>query len=209
MKKTALVLLITLTVIKLTAQEKKHSVSIYGQQSFIGGSLEFDYSFTTGENNKVYAGIRHRSFDVMKVTDSKEYMFKDRFHPFETLQEFGLILGDEYTFNIPNSKLRPFFFYNLQIAYMGIHNEFMEPFGITEDGYQIYINTVYDADPMFVFENNIGVGGKIKLYKKLDLAFRIGMGVAIINLKDADYRMPADIYTKFSKVGSLGLSYNF
>ena len=209
MKKTIIVLGIIFFVNNVFAQEKKHSLSIYGQQSFIGGSLEFDYSFATGENNKVYAGIRHRSFDVMKVTDSKEYMFKDRFHPFKTYQEYGLILGDEYSFNIPNSKLRPFLFYNLQIAYMGIHNEFMDPFGVTDDGYQVFINTSVEADPMFVFENNIGIGGKVKIYKKLDLAFRIGMGVAVINLRDTEYKVPAGVYTKFSIIGSLGLSYNF
>jgi hypothetical protein len=209
MKKTALLLVIFFTVFNLFAQERKNSVSIYGQQSFIGGSLEFDYAFSTGKTNKVYAGIRYRFFDIMRVTDNQEYMFKNRFHPFEAYQKFGLILGDEYTFHIPNTKLRPFLFYNLQVAYMGIHNEFLDPFGTTDDGYQIFINNTVVADPMFVFENNIGIGGKVRLYKNLDLAFRIGMGVAVFNLEDTDYRAPAGIYSKYSNIGSLGLSDNY
>ena len=91
---------------------------------------------------------------------------------------------------------------------MGIHNEFMDSFGYTEEGYEIFIINTIETDPMFVFENNIGVGGKIKIYKKIDLAFRIGVGIAVINLTDEDYRVPAGIYTKFSKIGILGLSYN-
>ena len=209
MKKAALIFLIGITVTNLFAQKKEHTVSVYGQQSFIGGSLEFDYGFASGKNNRLYAGIRYRSFDVMRVTDSKGYMFQDRFNPNTKFQNFGLIFGDEYDFNIPDSKLKPFLFYNLQIAYMGIYNQFMEHFGYTDDGYEILIINPVTADPMFVFENNFGFGGKVKIYKKLDFAFRLGIGAAIINLKDKDYRVPAGVYTKLSKMGSLGLSYHF
>jgi len=208
-KKTVFTVIIFFSAISLFAQEKRNSVSIYGQQSFIGGSLEFNYAFATGKNNKVYAGIRYRSFDVMRVTDNKEYLFQDRFNPLKRYQNFGLIFGDEYTFTIPNSKLKPFIFYNLQTTYMGINNEFLDSFGYTEDGYEVFILNPVNAEPMFVFENNFGLGGKVRLYKNLDFAFRIGMGAAIINLTDTDYRVPAGVYTKFSKMGSLGLSYNF
>jgi hypothetical protein len=191
------------------AQDHKNAISVYGQKSFIGGSLEFDYSYSTGSNNSIYAGVRYRSFEVRIVEDTKNWMFQDRFVPVEVYQNFGLILGDEYYFTIPQSKLRPFLFYHLQMAYMGIHNEFTEHFGYTDEGYEIFIVNPVDADPMFVFENNLGLGGKVKLYKNLDFAFRIGAGVAVINLTDPNYRVPAGVYTDFSKMGSLGLSYKF
>ncbi len=209
MKTLFLILSSVFLLNNMSAQIEKHNISVYGQQSFIGGSLEFDYGFASGKNNRLFAGIRYRSFDVMRVTDTKEYIFQDRFHPSKKIQNFGLILGDEYYFHISDSKLRPFLFYNLQIAYMGIHNEFPDHFGYTDDGYEIVIINSVNADPMFVFENNFGLGGKVKLYKKMDFAFRIGIGTAIINLTDKNYRVPAGVYTKLSKMGSLGLSYNF
>jgi len=209
MKTLFLILSSVFLLNNLSAQIEKHNIFVYGQQSFIGGSLEFDYGFASGKNNRLYAGIRYRSFDVMRVTDTKGYVFQDRFNPNSKFQNFGLILGDEYYFHIPDSKLRPFLFYNLQIAYMGIHNEFPDHFGYTDDGYEIIIINPVNADPMFIFENNFGFGGKVRFYKKLDFAFRLGMGAAIINLKDKDYRVPAGVYTKFSKIGSLGLSYHF
>ncbi len=209
MKKATLIFIIVITGTNLFAQKKEHTVTLYGQQSFIGGSLEFDYAFASGKNNHIYAGIRYRSFDVMRVTDSKGYMFQDRFNPNTKFQNFGLILGDEYYFTIPDSKLKPFLFYNLQIVRMGIYNEFLDHFGYDEDGNEILIVNTVTAEPMFVFENNIGLGGKVKLYKKLDFAFRIGLGVSVINLTDKNYRVPAGIYTKLSKIGSLGLSYHF
>ncbi len=209
MEKIILIFTIIISSTNLFAQEPEHNISVYGQQSFIGGSLEFDYGFATGKNNRLYAGIRYRSFDVMRVTDNKGYMFKDRFNPAKKYQNFGLIFGDEYTFNIPYSKLKPFLFYNTQLVYMSIHNEFLDFFGYTEDGYKVYIVNISDAKPMFVCENNFGLGGKVKLYKNLDFAFRIGMGLAIINLTDKNYRVSAGVYTKFSNMGSLGLSYHF
>ena len=176
--KPLFLLLIVYFSTNISFSQTKSGINLNFNWSYIGENVELSYK-KQFKNHSVYGGIKYHL--NIPFSDNQNHVTKNRYYAESFIERFGLIAGYEYQFNINNSDLTPFVFWNIQFSDNRIYNpEIILPYGYSEDGTLLYSKfpDIY-TNPMPVIDNNIGIGIRYKLYKNFYLSARAGVGIGM------------------------------
>ncbi len=177
LKQFVFLLFISLLPIKILFAQISSGIRLNYNWSYIGKNIDMSFQ-KSFKNNTVYAGFKY--YLNIPFKDNQNNVTKNRYYSATFIEHFGLTAGYEYRINIKNSDLTPFIFYNFQFSDNRIYDyNIIMPFNFY-NGKMLYKKypDIY-TNPMPVIDNNIGIGLKFKLYKRIYVSARAGIGIGL------------------------------
>ncbi len=189
-------------------RKKKNEIDVNYNWSHIGRSLNLNYNHYFGRQ-AISIGIRQH-YNNGAITDNQNYVYKNRGYSTNFKESFGLNIGYKLDLLRKHDYLMPYVFFQSQISNIRFKTTYDSP-GVWEN--MLIINTYTEmSEPLFVTENYIGFGLKVKLYKNLFLNQTIGVGIATFKGKDTKgmlFNKPINFNIEFSHSIKIGLIYQF
>lgn len=211
MKKQFIIVFICLCVLKNYSQSdsikriNKKEIDVNYNWSDIGRSLNINYNHYFGRH-ALTVGVKQHYNSV--ITDNQSYLYKKRGYSTNFQESIGLNIGYKYDLLKKSSFFMPYLFFQSQISNIRFKNTY-ENIETSSSG--LYIRTISEiTEPIFVTENYIGLGLKIKLFKHLFLNETIGGGLATFKGEHTNGRFlknPINYNIEFSHSIKIGLIY--
>lgn len=185
----------------------KKEIDVNYNWSHIGRSLNINYNHYFG-HHALSIGVRQHYNSV--ITDNQGYVYKNRGYATNLQESIGLNIGYKYDFLKKSSIVIPYLFFQSQLSNI----RFKHPY----EYYESSSNGIYtviaseNTNPIFVTENYIGFGLKVKLFKDLFLNQTIGGGIATFkgdNTKGKIFEKSINYDIEFSHSIKIGLIYQF
>ncbi len=189
--------------------QTKNGINLNFNWSYIGKNTEISYMRSL-KKHSFYGGIKyHLNFPI---TDNQNNVTKNRYYADSFFEHFGLIAGYEYKFNIKNSDITPFIFYNIQYSKSRIYDyNIIMPYDYDSNSGNILYKKYPDiyTDPLPVVDNTIGIGLRFKLFKNLFLSAKAGLGVGFFYFDSSTpYSYGASYWTwEVTTFFNIGLTY--
>lgn len=174
-------LLLCLLAISLAEFMSAQSIGFQTQYSHTGLSSSLSFSKNFRPNTAYHVGLKF--LINQPVRDNAGFAYRHRFYAANTGQHFGLSLGIERSFHPQNSAVRPFAFYQLLVTRSQIRrlDQYITPMTVYNPNPDTvyYLESYYTILPSITtaFENIIGVGFSVQLWKQLDLRLAAGGSV--------------------------------
>ncbi len=188
--------------------KNKNEIDVNYNWSHIGRSLNLNYNHYFGRH-AISLGIRQH-YNNGAITDNQNYVHKNRGYSTSFNESIGLNIGYKFELLRKHEYLMPYLFFQSQISNIRFKN--------TYEHYETNSNNIYSSQtteiskPVFVTENYIGIGLKVKLYKNLFLNQTIGVGIATFTgeeTKGTLFNKPINSNIEFSHSIKIGLIYQF
>jgi hypothetical protein len=144
-----------------------------------GRNIALAISKTFNSKNEFGGGVK---FNISKLAhnDDQNNVYKKRLYPTEFIHHLG-ITGFYHRFIITNwEHVKPFIFYDLQVAYSTTRNRMLLPYTYDNNGDVLYKEHIEFFGPFTWVEQNIGIGFKIKLFDSWFIQQKIGFGTSFI-----------------------------
>lgn len=189
-------------------RRNKNEIDVNYNWSHIGRSLNINYNHYFGRH-AVIIGIK-KHYNNAGITEMPRYVFKNKGHATNFKESIGMNIGYRFDLLKKHEYLMPYIFFQSQISNIRFNGSYTNP--EIEDNMLVY-NTYHDiSEPIFVTENYLGIGLKVKLYKNLYLNQTIGVGLATFKGKDTRgmlFNKPINTNLEFSHSIKIGLIYQF
>lgn len=141
------------------------------------------------------------------VIDNQNEIHRKRFYAINFKEHLGLSIGYRYNFNLSNSSVKPFVFYDFQFTNSTVRIKGYSPYNILEDNTVIYTEYIDFLAPTIALEQNIGIGYTVPAYCNLYFIHKIGIGLSsFINVDDRVIDN-GDGFWEFSHIISFGIGY--
>jgi hypothetical protein len=176
MNKIIITFLFLLVVFNLDAQV---DLSVSYNNIHSGNSMLILCSKKINPKYELGGGIRF-NINSKEQGDDQNNVFYDRLYATEPYQYFGIDAHINRYIFLKMENVKPFIFYDLQLAYSTTHNRFFNPIGQLTNGNYVYEETITGFGPFLWVENYVGVGFKVDLYESFFLTQRLGFGVDLI-----------------------------
>ncbi|MES2566906.1 MAG: hypothetical protein V4565_08565 [Bacteroidota bacterium] len=214
MKKTLLLSFICICVFKSFSQidstnrKNNNEIDVNYNWSHIGRSLNLNYNHYFGRH-AIAIGIRQH-YNNGAITDNQNYVYKNRGYATNFRESIGLNIGYKFDLLKKHKYLMPYIFFQSQISNISFKRIHENP--------EIWDNTLIiqryteTSKPLFVTENYVGFGLKVRLYNNLFLNQSIGVGIATFageNTKGMLFNKPINFNIEFSHSIKIGLIYQF
>ncbi len=179
MKQVIIIILIIAFGSSCVAQNGVSTAFNINQTQF---NYALNYTRDFGKHHTVGLGFKilHKINNTPTTPDAPDNLkhgFKHRFYPNQFSEFFGIDFNYHFTFEINNSGIKPFIFYNFQYTYSSILND-AYIYHFTPDFYFLCkIDEV--SHSLWAYEQNIGIGFNIKITDNLDFFSRVGAGILI------------------------------
>jgi hypothetical protein len=175
-------LLILLFFSSLTYSQKKQAIKINYNWDFIGDNLEIGWQKKVNEH---IFSIGLMYFLNVHYENSVHYAFKKRYYATNFKERLGLPIEYNYLFKLRNSDIEPYCFYSLHIFNNRINAQNgLVPAGTYENKELYYKSKGFISDPLFSFQNSIGLGTRFQLFKNFELYAETGAGITFLPLED-------------------------
>lgn len=114
------------------------------------------------------------------VTDNQNEIFKKRFFAKNLSEHIGFNFDYQYNFNLKQSAITPFIFYNLQFTNSHTRNNGYLKYDIdTITNTILYRKYLVFFGPTIALENYLGIGYKVNINKRFFITNKIGGGIVL------------------------------
>jgi len=167
------------------------TISLYSQKSnafklnfhwdHTGDNIEAGFQKNIN-NHSLSAGLL---FFLNLNYDNGHWTYKRQFYASDFTQYFGLNLAYSYSFNIKNSDITPYLYYDFHVFYNRIrYTNSLIPYGMSDNKELYLVDNKFLSEPLFTFQHSVGFGVRFPVYKNIDLFAQTGVGIIFIPLKD-------------------------
>jgi hypothetical protein len=185
--------------------QKKQSLKINYNWDWIGDNVEIGWQKRVNEHN-FSIGLMY--FLNVFYENSAHFAFKKRYYSTNLKERFGLPIEYNYILNLRNSDLEPYFFYSIHIFNNRINTKNgLVPAGTYENKELYYKTSGFISNPLFSFQNSIGLGTRFQLFKNIELFAETGAGITFLPLEDTHFVV--NHQSEFSVNFSIGAIYNY
>ena len=189
-------------------RKNKKEIDVNYNWSHIGRSLNINYNHYF-ERHAISIGIRQH-YNNGAITDNQSYFYKNRGCATNFSESIGINIGYKYDLLKKHDYLMPYLFFQSQISNI----RFKRNYEYSEFQNNVVVYNTYSeiSEPLFVTENYIGFGLKVKLFKNLFLNQTIGVGIATFKGKNTSgvlFNKPINFNIEFSHSIKIGLIYQF
>jgi hypothetical protein len=173
-----------------------------------GRNVAIDYSKMFKAKHEIGAGLRININSITQPDDQGNIFYK-RLYALNFYQFFGLHL---YYHRLVFEKwqcVKPYLFYDLQLAASTTRSSAYVPFSYDTNGDVLYKNYIEYFGPFIWIDQNIGIGFKAKLFKSLYLFENFGLGMTLIIGEDKTLPTTYDkLEWEMGCLITVGLAYN-
>lgn len=214
MKKLFILCIICIGTLNSNAQndsinrKNKNEIDVNYNWSHIGRSLNLNYNHYFGRHCIILGVKQH--YNNGGITELPHNVYKNRGYKTNFGESIGLNIGYKFDLLKKHDYLMPYLFFQSQISKIRFNRTFENP--VIRDNTLVYIVDTEISEPLFVTENYIGLGLKVKLYKNFFLNQTIGGGIATFageNTKGMFFNKPINFNIEFSHSIKIGLIYQF
>lgn len=167
------------------ARKFKKEIDCNYNWSHIGRNLSINYNQYIGRH-AITIGVKQH-YNNGAITDNQHYLYKNRGHANNFIESIGINIGYKFDLFKSHEYLMPYVFFQSQLSNIRFKQEY-ERFE-TNSSNSIYYKTITEiSEPLFVTENYVGFGLKVRLYKNLFLNQSIGGGIATFKTSEKYYQ---------------------
>ena len=196
MKTMRYILLILFCLFLTHKASAQMGVTVNFNHSHPGNSLNIGV-LNKINNNTIHIGLKYhlnKNTDDLNVTT----LYQNNYYSSSTIDHFGINLGYNYDLNIFDKAVYPYLFYNFNL----IHSSLFKPGLIDEfESEDLF-------DPVWTFDNYLGVGIKYDITNSLILQASAGIGVSTC-INPPDEVLGNNYVTEVAHMFSFGLNYFF
>jgi|GEM_PF-4615454 len=191
-----------------------HGVGIAVNYSHVGLNVASNYSFQKTEKIKLNIGIK--VLVNRPIYDNRRFTYRHRFYANNPGEAIGGNIGVERAWKLRESCISPFVFASVQVTRAHIRNrmEYVDSTTVYQPLPQTvyFVNSNYKTSPLplYAFENIIGVGFTVQVYKNFDL--RLSAGGSFVYILENGGTVGSNKYYsrwEFGDYYSLGVNYRF
>lgn len=194
------ILLTCFLALQLTSFGQTKKINAHYNWSSVGGNVAFSYEFSY-KKIAPFAGVMYHV--NMLVSDNRSFAFRHRFYNKNFVDGLGINLGFTTPINIKNSNLGLYFLFINQASHM--HNRIL--LGYCDNTTNMYYTQYsFSNNPLWIFENNVGVGINVKAYDNFYFNASAAFGVVTYLHRDARHQSYSSLM-EFSDHLRIGVSY--
>lgn len=190
---------------ELKKEPRTSSLDLSYNWAHTGQNISANWSIGIKKNYLIAMGLKYHLNII--ATDNQNHAYKNRFYSRSFNERFGLNLGYSYFIKLSFNEIQPYFFSILQSSYFGTRNEFL--YGVDSR----IVKWVSYREPFFVFENEMGIGLRLRIFNRVFINQSIGIGVMtfIRNNFPLDPKNYSQVYDdwELASIKRFGLSYDF
>lgn len=164
-------------------RKNKNEIDVNYNWSHLGRSLNLNYNHYFGRH-ALSIGIRQHYNSV--ITDNQNYVYKNRGYATNFSESIGLNIGYKFDLIKKHDYLMPYVFFQSQISNIRFKRIYDNP--EVWDNMLIIKRYTEISEPVFVTENYLGFGLKVRLFKNFYLNQTIGGGIATFKASEEFYQ---------------------
>jgi len=169
---------ISLVLLFSLSSKAQIDLSVNYNNTHSGNSILLIASKKLNAKYELGGGVRY-NINSLNHSDDQANVFKNRLYATKPFQFIGIDGFVHRSVFSKWEKVKPFIFYDLQLAYSTTRNRSFIPVGqglLYGEPEYLYIEDIVNFGPFLWMEQNIGIGFKVDLFNSFYLTQRIGLG---------------------------------